>query len=424
VIPRTTMSLGSGSLGSRAADRWTLFALVLLAIVLRVVLAFERGPERFATEGYTFYQTIAANLLAGDGFCYEARVGCAIRMPVYPMWLAAAMSSGAFFLVSAFAQSLLGGAIVYLAWYVGRVLFNSRVGLLAGAATALNPYAAIHDTAMQDTVVLNALMLAAVASFLRSQTGRPAWTATGATLLSLATLTSARVAVFAPLALLWVWRSRSDGRRRRLLYAVVPLMLLVGGWMGRNAAVAGAPVLTTEGGEALYFGNSDLTFRHFPRASIDLTSGEIETLPLEVQSDLARLQDQGVALDAYYRQLAVEYAISHPGSVAMGALRKLWVVVSAELSPARAPLLQVGYRVVFLPVYALALVAAWRVCSTPRGRWEGHALIALLVAAFAVTTAAFWAHTSHKSYLDPVCFIYAAAAVTRWNDRETTADAR
>ena len=41
-----------------------------------------------------------------------------------------------------------------------------------------------------------------------------------------------------------------------------------------------------------------------------------------------------------------------------------------------------------------------------------HRPVYLLIGAFAITTAVFWANTSHKSALDIVLFVYAAAAIT------------
>ena len=87
------------------------------------------------------------------------------------------------------------------------------------------------------------------------------------------------------------------------------------------------------------------------------------------------------------------------------AARKLWVVAAAELSPARGPIAQLGYLLLFLHVHVLAVVGCWR----SRSDWRVHSVVWLVIASFAATTAIFWAHTSHKSYLDPVLFVYAAA---------------
>jgi len=46
-----------------------------------------------------------------------------------------------------------------------------------------------------------------------------------------------------------------------------------------------------------------------------------------------------------------------------------------------------------------------------RGRWREFGYIYLLFASFAMGTAVFWAHTSHRVYLDPYLMIFAAYAM-------------
>jgi hypothetical protein len=298
---------------------------------------------------------------------------------------------------------VLGGLLVWLAWWTGRELFNQGVGVMAAAATAVNPYAVVHDTALQDTVLVNVLMAANIALLLRSARGgrQLHWWLAGLA-IALAIMTTARIALFAPMAIAW-GIAVSTTRVKTAVALTVPVLVLAGGWMVRNDRLVGAPVLTLEGGEALYFGNSPLTFTHFPRESIDLTAGEIETLPVTSRTALEALTADDAERDRLYRRWAIDYIRAEPLAVAWGAVRKLWVVVSAELSPERGPLVQWGYRLTFLTLHVLAIAGA----VGARGR--GHRLVALIVAAFAVTTAVFWAHTSHKSYLDPLIFIYAAA---------------
>jgi hypothetical protein len=77
------------------------------------------------------------------------------------------------------------------------------------------------------------------------------------------------------------------------------------------------------------------------------------------------------------------------------------------MSPTRSPIIQFGYAAVFIPLHALAAMALWR----SRERRDVQSLIWLVLMAFAVTTAVFWAHTSHKSYLDVLIFVYAAAGL-------------
>lgn len=179
--------------------------------------------------------------------------------------------------------------------------------------------------------------------------------------------------------------------------------------MTRNLVVVGAPVFTTESGMSLFWGNSPLTFLHYPEGSIDLTAGEMALLPAEMLARLEAVKGDEVASDRTLRDLALGYWAADPVRALGGAVRKTWVVASAELSPARAPFVQWGYRLLYLPIHLLALAGIWR-AGSPRG--EQGVLLAFLLA-FMATSALYWAHTSHKSLIDPVLFIYAAGALAR-----------
>jgi hypothetical protein len=392
------------------STRW-LWLAIIGGVVARAGIRIASGEEDFLTNGYTFYLTLANSFLAGDGFCYAAGQSCAIRMPVYPLFLAGFSRVGFLYPGVVIAQSIMGTAIAWMAWRIGTEVFTPRVGLLAAVATALNPYSLVHDTALQETVLLNlcvACSLVLLLSARRTSSGA-LWFAAGLA-LALAILTSARVVLFVPLVIVWalaVGGATSRDRSRAAIVLALPIVLLVGAWTMRNWRTVGSPVLTTEAGESLYFGNSPLTFTHFPTESVDLTAGELERLPPEMYQALERLEGQDVARDNLFRQMALDYIAAHPGSVAWGGLRKLWVVASAEFSPARGPAVQWAYRIVYLPLHVLALVGLW--CA--RKNWRVHAPMWGLAISFAITTAVFWAHTSHTSYLDPILFVYAAAGL-------------
>lgn len=392
------------------ATRW-LWVAIIIGVAARAGIRFAGGEDAFLTNGYTFYLTIANSFLAGDGFCYAAGESCAIRVPVYPMFLAGFIRADLLYPGVVIAQSIMGGAIVWMAWRMGTEVFTPRAGLLAAVATALNPYAVIHDTALQETVLLNLCVAWSLVLLLRARrTGSGGlWFAAGLA-LALAVLTSARVAVFIPFVIVWALAGggvNSRDRSRAAIVVALPIVLLVGAWTMRNWRMVGAPVLTTEAGESLYFGNSPLTFTHFPAESVDLTAEEFDRLPPEISQAVERLEGQDVARDNLFRQMALDYIAAHPGSVAWGSLRKLWVVASAQLSPARGPVVQWAYRIVYLPMHILTLVGLWHA----RKNWRVHMPIWGLAIAFATTTAVFWAHTSHTSYLDPILFVYAAAGV-------------
>jgi 4-amino-4-deoxy-L-arabinose transferase-like glycosyltransferase len=388
--------------------------LVLAAFVARVVLRLRGGEADFLTNSYSFYLGLADHLAHGQGFCLAPHEACALRVPVYPMFLWPFLARGWLYPGVVLAQAALGAAMVWLAWKIGTDLFDSRTGWLAAVLAAFSPYALIHDTAVQDTVLANGLMALAIYLLLRTrQRGAPAACLGAGLALGFAVLTTARLALVLPAAVAWALVGAGPAWRVRLRSAVLialPVALLVGGWVARNGRVVGAPVLTTESGESLWVGNNDWTLAHFPAESIDLSVADsYQRMTPAAAAAFAQVSGDEVVRDRLLGAWGVEYMRAHPAVTLRNGLFKIWVAVSAQLSPARGAAQQFGYALVFAPVHLLAAIGLWRA----RRAWRVHALAGVVLLSFAITTAVFWAHTSHKSYLDLLLFVYAASVISQ-----------
>jgi 4-amino-4-deoxy-L-arabinose transferase-like glycosyltransferase len=388
--------------------------LLGFAFAARCAVRLSAGEPDFLTNGYSFYAELAASLLNGTGLCMAPGIGCALRVPVYPVFLTPWLAAGWMFPGLAIAQAAVGAGTVWVAWRIGRDLFGEHAGLLAAVLTALSPYALVHDTAMQDTVLVNFLMALAAHWLWRTrERGAPLVCLGAGVALGLVALTTARLTLVVPAAMAWAVVGAGPTlrvRARSALLVALPLICLLGGWVARNARVVGAPVLTTEGGESLWIANNPWAMAHFPAESIDLSLADsYGGMTAGQRGAYERVSGSEVARDRLLRMWAVDYMAAHPGMTLANGARKLWVSASAELSPARGALLQWGYALVFVPIHLLAAWALWR----QRRAWRVHALFGAVLASFAVTTALFWAHTSHKSYLDAFLFVYAAAVISR-----------
>jgi 4-amino-4-deoxy-L-arabinose transferase-like glycosyltransferase len=395
--------------------------LLGLAFVARFVVRLRGGETDLLTNSYAFYTTLSASWLNGTGLCLSPGQACAFRLPVYPIFLSPWLAAGWIFPGLAIAQAAVGAALVWVAWRIGRDLFDERTGLLAAVLSALSPYALVHDTAIQDTVLVNFLI--ALAIYLLWQTrrrGAPAACLGAGVVLGLVALTTARLTLVLPAAIAWAIVGAGPTARiraRSALLVALPVALLLGGWVARNWRVVGAPVLTTEAGESLWVANNSWAMAHFPAESIDLSLADSYTgMTAAEQVAFARVSDDEVVRDRLLRSWALEYITTHPGLTIRNGAYKIWVVVSAQLSPARGAVLEWGYALVFLPVHLLAAIALWQ----HRRAWRVHALAGAVLVSFAITTAAFWAHTSHKSCLDVLLFVYAAAAIGHRPAREAS----
>lgn len=394
--------------------RGRLWALMALACALRLAVRLPGGPGAFLDEGYAFYGRIATTFVEGHGLCVAPGIGCALRVPGYAVMLVPFVATGTMFPGAVVLQAVAGAGIVWATWTLAAALCSRPVAWMAAWMAAVSPYAVVHDTALQDTVVVNLLtMMALVAVVRAARTDHAWWWALGGAGAAAVTLTSARMAPLVAAMVIWAAGRRGAPWRERVRHVAMfalPVLILVGGWVARNWVVVGAPVLTTEVGASLYYATNPWTFSAFPAGSIDRSAGEaVAHLDAEQRAAMAARMGDPVAEDRLAASWAWEYIRSHPANVAWGAFRKVWVVVSAEYSPARDPLVQWGYRLVFGGLHLAAVVGLWRA----RRSSEPHGACYAVLAAVLVTSAVFWAHTSHKSVIDAVLFIYAAAAVSR-----------
>ncbi|MDP2390720.1 MAG: hypothetical protein Q8N52_10385, partial [Acidobacteriota bacterium] len=192
----------------------------------------------------------------------------------------------------------------------------------------------------------------------------------------------------------------------------------LGAWVGRNWTMVGAPVLTTEAGESLWLANHPATAEFLPERSVDeLSEVANERLPDDRERLLDSL-DSEVATDRLLARWAIEYMWANPGQTLTNMGSKIAAAFSGQLSPARGGWVQLGYAAFIVPLHALALIGWWRTRGRPDLAHHGHLLVCFLFAAFAMTTAVFWAHTSHKSTLHMFLGVYAAFAITqRWVPR-------
>lgn len=393
-------------------QRQTLAATVTAAFVLRLVAGLWKGPD-FVGDGYSLYADLSQSFWDGQGLCYAPGAGCAIRMPLYPVLVAPFLALGAAYPWLIIVKALVGAMQPLLAFALASRLFDARAATIAAIGTALNPYAIAHGPSFQETVFFNALIALAVLLLMRCVDSDDPGVSLGAGLaLALATLMTARLALFVPVAAAWVFGARRGpvvARAKHAALMLAPLVLVLGGWMARNTKVVGAPVLTTEFGLSLWVANHPATMAYLPNQSIDrVTRVAWESLSGDERARLQTLSDSPVAQDRYLTRLAMDYVRSHPAEVLYGSLQKVAVNLAGWLSPAREWPIQLAYFLVFAPINAFAFAGWWRA----RGAGVEHGLIGLLALSFALTTAVFWAHTSHRSFLHVFLIVYAASWVT------------
>ena len=413
------MVVSDSATGEGWTRRWSaahpplvLVTLLAAAFAARLAVRVAFGQEYFWSNSYFIYYNLATNIVGGKGFCLQS--ACAWLPPLYPLFLTVSVLAGKSFWLIVVPQALLGAGTALCAYSIGREMFNRRAGILACAITAFYPYYLMHDTALQDTGMVTFCTALSVWLLLRAR--RRCWNFDwflAGIALGTMPLVRASVALAIPAALVWcvVWGSSAamPARLRRGAILTLAVLLTVGPWLFHTYRATGVPVFSSQNGLALWMGNNPDTFSHYPAGSIDQSRNEAwRNLSATDRAELAGLAKDEIAASNWYARRALQFMWANPSLFAKGALRKIEAGFSWRLNPYRERLAQAAYFIGYVPVAVLGIVGM----VLARGR-SGTILIAMLYLAFIVVTAVFWAHTSHRSYLDVYWIVFAASVIER-----------
>lgn len=288
---------------ARCGIGWRLLLIVFLAAFLvrggwgtyRLVRAGDPQALEFPDEQQ--YWLMANSLADGHGLVDEFGFR-ATRMPLYPGVLALFAVLPYPVVVAKIAHWVVGAWIAVLAGQVAAVLFDRRVGVLAGLWVALDPFFMFFSSLLlTETFFVAALLflwlIAARLVVGQSNLGYRGWlslAAGGAICIYLRE--SSVLVVFLLVLILWAshkisWRS-SGGASLALLVCVVSLVP----WAARNERVTGSWTwLTHRGGVSLYDGVG-------PQADGSSDLGDVQ------QMDAVRGLNE-VAWDQFFRREAL-----------------------------------------------------------------------------------------------------------------------
>ena len=245
--------------GGRA--RWIAAALVLLAVLLRVVYVLEQrsGPFFDAPVMDALYHVQWAQALA-DG--REFQPGPLFRAPLYPWFLGTVFRLfGESYLLPRLLQCLCGGATTALAYLVGRRAFGTRAALVAAFLVAVNWVLIYFDGELLiPTLAIPLNLLAVWVSLDLGEEPNPRRTGLAGMAWGLAALARPNVLLFMPFLFGWlVWRQRPRWRRglflgvtlaAGVLTPILPVTLY-NGIVGRDLVL-----ISSQAGVNLWIGNN------------------------------------------------------------------------------------------------------------------------------------------------------------------------
>lgn len=238
-------------------ERWILAAILLCALLVRVVYVLQSRANPFFAEpamdaGY--HLEWARALAAGHTF----QPGPFFRAPLYPWFLALCLRVfGENLLLVRLVQALIGTGSCWLAWRVGARAFDTRTGLLAAGIGAGYWMLVYFDAELLLPVleVPTTLLVALAGLRWRERPGSSRAFQLGLA-LGAAAIVRPNILLFAPLLGLWLLYE-SSARLRTLGFAVLGLALPIAPITLYNGLVGGDwTLISTQGGVNLWIGNN------------------------------------------------------------------------------------------------------------------------------------------------------------------------
>ncbi|MBI4372821.1 MAG: glycosyltransferase family 39 protein [Candidatus Omnitrophica bacterium] len=400
--------------------------VMILAIILFLSFAIKLGLRFYLSQsinfwetGYFFYHQMASNLLqTGELYLqkghslYEASKLYAIRTPLYPLFIAGISflsQNSAAALISA--QSLISTLTVLLVFLTALEVPLSRNQAIFGALLyAFYPYPLFHDTQLQENVLYNFFSMLSVWTLLigirKNQNG---FLFVCGMALGAATLTRAShiVPAAALTGFVFYFLSRKRGNAIHVTFVVLTAFVLtLAPWLIRNQRVLGSPVLTSLTGGALSEAHNPYTFLYYPfRGSIDQSTGYYRT---KLNQEHDQLPAGEMAQNKWHRKRAMAYILAHKMDVLRGGILKMAVNFLGILSPLQTPAKNWIY---FLSYWILTLLMLRALPDLLHTLFFKVFLI--LCGSQALVSFIFWAHTSHRSFLDPLLAIGAGVGLAK-----------
>ncbi len=407
-----------------AATRRSLVTAFVVAFAVRIALGAVVNGHSGAQRGFSFYGTMADNVLCGRGLVWNFYEGLgekwANRGPLYPLFLAGVrwVAGGESVLPVVIAQAAVGALACAVPVALALRWGGARAAVVAAWVAALWPYSVVADTGLVEHVVYALFAGLAVLFALRAADGGSPVRGLAAGLFAgLATLSRVTFAVSVPILALAAMRRRPRLRVAAFVCAGVAVVLLP--WVARNHAVTGAWVMGSDAGRALWVGNSEGTFRRYPAESIDKAEVEmLRALPSGEMRALKATVGDEIAQDRLFREMALATIAERPAETAWGGLRKAAALWSPVLNPGPVA----AWKLAVFGASAVLLFGSVLAAAVVVPRLRADIPVCLGVAmSFTAVSALFWGQPRYLAPLHGVGIAMLAAFVAARLGRRSAA---
>jgi hypothetical protein len=396
-----------------------LWAIIVLGVLVRIAIVAARGDVNLEVFEY---DTIARNVLAGDGYVFRHRAAdfwAFYSGFPYVLLLAAGYAvSGGSMLAAVVLQSASSAGLTAVSFAITRRLgAGVTAAALAAALVDFHPGLVLYDTHKIHSLSFDALAIAlSVLALLRLRERMTAGAALAAGLAFGVAFVQRATMLLAPaVAIVWLGLAVARPRARLIrvvLVAGVGTLLVVGPWVVRNWIVLGTPILSSTGAEALWRGNA-------PQGLGGSYTMSGRTLLEEDPALRAALRDRGELEQArIFRETAMTRMASAPVATFERVLHKLLIFWS--FGPVSGALYPAAYLYLYGAYYALVLALAGVGASAvilARVRdpepMAGVILVVAVAVSVSLVQSVFYVEVRHRWGVEPLVLTVAGVGAAR-----------
>jgi 4-amino-4-deoxy-L-arabinose transferase-like glycosyltransferase len=215
-----------------------LAAIFVVALTLRLVPVFLTVDMGIALDDMFQYDALAESIMEGRGYTWYGDIPTAFRAPLYPLFLALIyFLFGRQFLAVRIIQAVIGAFLPLVVYFLGRRLFDGRVGQIASWVMVFYPIFLLYPLALVTENLFFLLVPLMMLCLLNAiDTSRRLYYLLAGLLLGLAILTRSVISGFVLLVLPWLWYYTSDKREALKSWGLILLSgaMLTVPWSIRN----------------------------------------------------------------------------------------------------------------------------------------------------------------------------------------------
>ncbi|MFZ0547951.1 MAG: glycosyltransferase family 39 protein [Candidatus Promineifilaceae bacterium] len=414
----------------------SLTAILVLSVILRIGVALYFGNDVSPLPGITdqiSYHTLAQRIVEGHGFTFgetwwpatAANTPTAHWSFLYVFFLTAIYKIvGPSALIARLLQAIIVGILhPYLAYRLGKTIFNKPVGLVTAGITAVYTYfvyyaAAVMTEAFYITAILIALNLL-IALSKTEQTGR-GWPRIRLALflglvLGAVVLLRQLFLLVVPFLFLWLWWNRyKNGRKLPLLETAVPIgiiiLMIIPFTIFNYSRFDRFVLLNTNAGYAFYWGNHPIYGTHF----ISILPPEMGTYRDLIPAELRRQRLDEAALDQELLRRGIGFVTDDPVRYILLSISRIpayFVFWPSADSGLLSNLSRLGSFTLFLPFMLYGLILSLYRVRGIRYLQSPEALLLLFALLYTAIHLLTWALIRYRLPVDAVMIVFAGSAV-------------